>query len=43
MHLFGNSDRRIAYWLIIVAIMIYAMVAAVGKNDALTSPCRRPG
>jgi cytochrome c oxidase assembly protein subunit 15 len=30
MHLFGNSDRRIAYWLITVAIMIYAMVILGG-------------
>ncbi|MBI1424821.1 MAG: heme A synthase [Gammaproteobacteria bacterium] len=30
MQLFGNSDRRIAYWLIIVAIMIYAMVLLGG-------------
>ena len=30
MELFGNSDRRIAYWLIIVAIMIYCMVILGG-------------
>jgi len=30
MHLFGNSDRTIAYWLIIVAIMIYVMVLLGG-------------
>jgi cytochrome c oxidase assembly protein subunit 15 len=30
MQLFGNSDRRIAYWLITVAIMIYAMVILGG-------------
>lgn len=30
MHLFSNSDRTIAYWLIIVAIMIYAMVILGG-------------
>ena len=30
MHLFSNSDRRIAYWLIIVAMMIYAMVILGG-------------
>ena len=30
MYEFGNSDRRIAYWLIIVAIMIYAMVILGG-------------
>lgn len=30
MQLLGNSDRRIAYWLIIVAIMIYGMVILGG-------------
>jgi cytochrome c oxidase assembly protein subunit 15 len=30
MQLFNNSDRRIAYWLIIVAVMIYAMVILGG-------------
>lgn len=30
MQLFGNSDRRIAYWLIIVAITIYATVILGG-------------
>ncbi len=30
MEIFGNSDRRIAYWLIIVAIMIYCMVILGG-------------
>jgi len=30
MELFGNSDRRIAYWLILVAIMIYCMVILGG-------------
>lgn len=30
MHLFGNSDRTIAYWLLTVAILIYAMVILGG-------------
>jgi len=30
MEMFNNSDRRIAYWLIVVAIMIYAMVMLGG-------------
>jgi cytochrome c oxidase assembly protein subunit 15 len=30
MQLFNDSDRRIAYWLIIVALMIYAMVILGG-------------
>lgn len=30
MHLFSNSDRTIAYWLLTVAILIYAMVILGG-------------
>lgn len=30
MQLFNNSDRRIAYWLITVAVLIYAMVILGG-------------